>query len=101
MLSAFVEKHHGEDVIVDQLFYPLRDAAKKLLAVQDGSDFATDFVQEGKRVGLLGIGHKQARGDGISFTHQRKGGEFGGFIHTRSIRGAVAWCDGTDNGLML
>ena len=86
MLGTFVEQHYGENMVVNQFFDALSDTAEQLFAVENGGDLAADVVQQGKRVGLLGVRDKQARGDGISFTHQRKWSEFGGFIHIRSIR---------------
>ncbi len=81
VLCAFVKEHHGENVIVDQFFHALSDAPQQFLAVEDGGNFPADLVEQRERVGLLGVGDKQARGDGISVTHQGKGSEFGSFIH--------------------
>ena len=70
-LRPFIPEHDAEDVIVHNFFDAFGDAAKELFAVKDGGDFAADFVQERKRIGLLGIGSEQAGWNGVSVARER------------------------------
>jgi len=54
MLSPFVPKHDAKNVVVDEFLDALRYAAQQFFAIEDGSDFAADFVEQRQRVGLLG-----------------------------------------------
>ena len=81
MLGPFVPKHDAENVVVNEFLDALRYAAQQFFAIEDGSDFAADFVKQRQRVGLLGIRHEETSGDGISVAHKRKWREFGSFIH--------------------
>ncbi len=85
-LSAFIPEHDAENVVVDDFLDPLRNLAQQFLAVEDGGDFAAYLVKQREGAGLLGIGDEQTRGDGVGVADQRKCGQFGLFIHIRSIR---------------
>ncbi len=72
LLRFFIPQHDAENVIVDEFLDALRDAAEQLFAVEDGSDFAADFIEQGKRIGLFRIGSKQAGGNRVSIAHERE-----------------------------
>ncbi len=81
MLRFFIPQHDGENVIVDEFFDALSDLAKQLFAVEDGSDFAADFVEQRESVGLLGVRNEQTRRNGVGVADEGKRSKLGSFIH--------------------
>jgi hypothetical protein len=80
MLGAFVPEHDRENVVVDELFDALGDAAKELVAVEDGGELAADVVEKREGIGLLRMGIEERLGDGIGVPVKREGGDFGEFV---------------------
>ncbi len=76
MLGLLVPQHDAEDVILDDFLDAFGDAAKELLAVKDGSDFAADFVKQGEGIGLVRVRKDHALRDGVRVTQQGKGADF-------------------------
>ncbi len=85
-LGVFVPQHHAEDVVVDQLFNPMGHAPQQLLAIENRSNFAADFVEQAKCAGLFGIGGEQTCRDGVGVADEWKWSELGLFVHITSIR---------------
>ena len=70
---GFVVEHDAEDLVVDDALDEFGGAAKKFFDIEDGADFAADFVEEEKRFGLGANFLEQARvfnGDGKSAGEQ-------------------------------
>ena len=76
MLALFVPEHDAEDVVPHDFLDALRDAAEKFFAVEDGGDFAADFIKESKGIGLIRMGKEQALGDGVRIAQQCKRADF-------------------------
>ena len=49
---GLVVEHDAEDLVIDDALDEFGGAAKKLFDIEDGADFAADFVEEEKRFGL-------------------------------------------------
>jgi hypothetical protein len=84
-LRFFIPEHDTEHLVVDELLDALRDAAEEFLAIEDGGEFAADLVEQGKRGGLLRVGHEQARRDGIGVADHWKWKAFRLVIHISQL----------------
>ena len=80
-LCSLVPEHDGEDVIVDELFDVLGDAAKEGVAVENGGEFAADIVEKRECFGLIGIREKQRRRHRFGSGETGGGREFCGLFH--------------------
>jgi hypothetical protein len=69
VLGLFVPEHDTENVVVNELFDALGDAAEQLFAVEDRGDFPADFVEQSEGVGLLGERGEQTGRDGIGIAN--------------------------------
>src|SRR5260370_2422153 len=81
VLRFLIPQHDAENVIVNEFLDALRDATEELFAVEDRRDFAADFVEQRKRIGLLGIGREQTGRNGGGIAHQWEWRQFSSPIH--------------------
>jgi hypothetical protein len=84
-LGLLVPEHDAEDVVADEFFQALGDAAEKLFAVKNGRELATNLIEKQQSIGVLGVGSEQALRDRVGVTKERKGTVFELFRHGETI----------------
>src|SRR5205085_1191800 len=85
-LCFLVPQHYREHVIVDDLFYAFGDTPEELFAIENGSEFAADVIEQAKRLRLIRESSDQRLRNGIRLHLRRKRSELRELVHRSKSR---------------